>query len=151
MCSYSHRKQASAPVLRRQVHLWLESPLSSSSRLKAGERRGDLTNAAAESRGTAVHASVPSLHVGCKMQERKLKPVAASSFGSAAPFLDLSVAEERCDLGFNLGCDFLWGFLNCLCSVCIAKGLCVAVGVFAFLSEYGCCLFLPSLSPSLCM
>lgn len=85
------------------------------------------------------------------MQEGKLKPclparlvVLLLSWTSA--WLNIIVIWA-----LILGVNFLWGFLNCLCSVRIAKGLCVPVGVFAFLLEYGCCLFLPSLSPSLYM
>lgn len=66
------------------------------------------------------------------MQEGRLKPVAASSFGGAAPSLDLGVAEDHHDLGFDLGCDFLWGFLKSLCSVPVATGLCMPVDALAF-------------------
>lgn len=71
--------------------------------------------------------------------------MAAGSFGGAAPFLDLRVPGDGCDLGLHLGCDFLSGFLNCLCSVRVSEGLGVPGGVFVFQSEYGRCLS-PSLS-----
>lgn len=65
-----------------------------------------------------------------------------------APLVELHlscVPGDGCDLGLHLGCDFLSGFLNCLCSVRVSEGLGVPGGVFVFQSEYGRCLS-PSLS-----
>lgn len=41
----------------------------------------------------------------CRVQDAggRAQTVAASSFGGAAPSLDLRVAADRCDLGFNVG------------------------------------------------
>lgn len=141
MCSYSHRNGL-------QPLRWGAGPpqaggaLAGISRLKARHRLGvsEMQLLTAEAQRHRL-PSLPCMQgAGCGRE--------SLNEWLPAPLVELHlscVPGDGCDLGLHLGCDFLSGFLNCLCSVRVSEGLGVPGGVFVFQSEYGRCLS-PSLS-----